>query len=114
MEAKYLSLNELFKDSGTAQKLMNSSAEEAVIYLKEQHGLDFTVEELNEVAQGIQVALKEEAADELTSDQLEDVTGGGKGSGAYNAGYYIGKTVKIVGTAAAIGKFAVAVGIISW
>lgn len=113
MEKKYLSLSELLKDSETAQKLLTCSPDEAVITLKEQYHLDFTVDELKDVATGIQDALKD-ASEELSADQLESVSGGGEGSGAYNAGYYIGKTVKIIGVAATIGKVAIAVGLISW
>ena len=113
MEAKYQSLSELFKDKETAQKLMSCTPEEAVTIMKEQYQLDFTVEELNEVARGIQAAFNGESSEELSSEQLDEVAGGGKGSGAYNAGYYIGKTVKVVGTVAAIGKLAIAVGLIS-
>lgn len=113
MEGKFLSLSELLKDGETAQKLLGCSPEEAVLILREQYHLEFTVDELKDVATGIQDALKD-ASDELSADQLESVAGGGKGSGAYNAGYYIGKTVKVIGVAATIGKVAIAVGLISW
>jgi len=114
METKYITLSELFKDNEVAQKLLACSPEEAVVFLKKEYGLEFTVTELTEVAQGIQDALKEDSSDELSSEYLDEVTGGGKGSGAYNAGYYIGKVVKVVGVAAAIGKLAIAVGLVSW
>lgn len=113
MEERFITLSEIFKDSAMAQKLMACSPEEAACLLKEQYNLTFTVEELNDVAAGIRDALNDDS-NELSDDQLEDITGGGKGSGAYNAGYYTGKVVKVVGVAASIGKLAIAVGVISW
>lgn len=105
MDMRFENLNNLFKDAEVAQKLLACTAEEAVVILKEQYDLEFTVDELNEVAAGIKAALTAEASDELTSEQLEEVVGGGK-SGAYYAGYYIGKTViagcVIVGGVAAV------------
>lgn len=113
MEEKFITLSEVFKDNDVAQKLLAYSPEEAICFLKEQYNLEFTADELNDVAAGIRDALSD-SNDEFSDEQLEDVTGGGKGSGAYNVGYYIGKTVKIVGTAATIGKVAIALGLISW
>lgn len=101
METRYESLTNLFKDPAVAQRLLTYSPEEAVAVLQEEYHLEFTAEELVDVAEGIKTALNE-ASDELTDDQLEDVVGGGKGSTAYNAGYYIGKTVKVVGVVAGI------------
>ena len=112
METRFEALSNLFKDAEVAQKLMSCTSEEAVAVLKDQYQLEFTVEELNDVAAGIKAALAE--SDELSSDQLDEVVGGGKGSGAYNAGYYIGKTVKVVGTAAGIAGFLIAAGVVSW
>lgn len=113
METRFDALGKIFQDAEAAAKLMSFSPDEAVTYLKGKYELDFTVEELNEVALGIKAALQE-TSDELTSEQLDEVTGGGKGSGAYTAGYYIGKTVKVVGTVAGIAGFAIAAGFISW
>lgn len=105
MDMRFEVLNNLFKDSEVAQKLLGCTAEEAVVILKDQYDLEFTVEELNDVAAGIKAALAAESSDELTSEQLDEVVGGGK-SGAYYAGYYIGKTViagcVIVGGIAAV------------
>lgn len=114
MDAKFESLGKLFQTPEVATKLFACSPEEAVALLKEQYQLEFTIDELNDVALGIKAALQEASDDELTSEQLDEVAGGGKGSGAYNAGYYIGKTVKVVGTVAGIAGFAIAAGIISW
>ena len=111
MEPRYDALAALIKDPELAQTLMACSPEEAVVLLKEQYQLSFSVEELIDVAAGIKAAFSE--SDELSCDQLEDVVGGGKGSGAYNAGYYIGKTVKVVGTAAGIAGFMIAAGLVS-
>lgn len=113
METKYEVLTRLFGEADSAKHLLALSAEEATKYLKDTYQLDFTVDELNDVATGIKDALQDNS-DELNGEQLELVTGGGKGSGAYNAGYYIGKTVKVVGTAAGIGGFLIAAGILSW
>lgn len=114
MEQKFEKLSTIFQNSETTAKLFVLSPEEAVAYLKNEYNLDFTVDELNDVALGIKAAMQDGAGDELSSEQLEDVTGGGKGSGAYYAGYYIGKTAKVVGTAVGIAGFAVAIGAISW
>lgn len=113
MEEKYQVLDNLFKDDDVAKKLLSLTPEEAVTFLQEQYHLTFSVEELNDVASGMKAALSDNG-DELTNDQLDEVAGGGKGSGAYNAGYYIGKTIKVVGTAAGIAKVAIAIGLITW
>lgn len=113
MEPKYEALTKLFQDADVARQLLTISPEEAVCYLKDTYQLDFTVDELNDVAAGIKDALQD-SSDELDHDQLELVTGGGKGSGAYKTGYYIGKAVKVVGTAAGIAGFAISAGLVSW
>ena len=113
MDQKYESLINIFKDAEVAQKLLACSAEEAVSILKEQYELEFTVEELNEVAAGIQAALADESSEELTDDQLEEVVGGGK-SGAYYAGYYIGKAVGVAGVVLGVVGGLVAIGAVSW
>ena len=105
MDQKFEALGNLFKDAAVMQQLLACTAEEAAAVLKNQYGLEFTVDEMNDIASGIKKAL-EENGDELTSEQLENVVGGAKGSAAYNAGYYIGKTVcagcVIVGGIAAV------------
>lgn len=113
MELKYEKLMELFKDEAVAQKLMACSAEEAGEILKSQYGLEFTTEELDEVAAGIRTGLTEESGDELNADQLEQVVGGGK-SAAYYTGYYIGKGIKAVGAGIGIAAGLVALGVVSW
>lgn len=113
MELRYEKLMELFKDGTVAQKLMACSAEEAVEILKNQYSLEFTTEELDEVAAGIRAGLAEESNDELNMDQLEQVVGGGK-SAAYYTGYYIGKGIKAVGAGISIAAGLVALGVISW
>lgn len=113
MEQKYETLINLFNDTEIAQKLLTCSAEEAVSVLKDQYHLEFTVEELNEVAAGIKAALADGSSEELTDNQLEEVVGGGK-SGAYYAGYYIGKVVGVAGVALGIAGGLVAIGVVSW
>lgn len=113
MEPRFEALSKLFENSETAQKLLALSPDEAVTFLKENHNLEFTSDELNDVATGIKDALQDNS-DELNSDQLDMVSGGGKDSTAYSAGYYIGKTVKVVGTVAGIAGFAIAAGLVSW
>lgn len=102
MEEKFEALSNLFKNAEVAQKLMSFSADEAASYLKERYNLEFTIDELNDVAAGANKAMEEAASDELTEDQLEDVAGGGKGSTAYNVGYYVGKTVLLAAAVATI------------
>ena len=101
MEPRYESLTNLFKDAEVAQRLLAYSPEEAVVVLKEEFHLEFTVEELVDVAEGIKAALTG-SSEELTEDQLEEVAGGKKGSTAYKVGNYIGKVVKAVGVVAGI------------
>ena len=113
MENKFEVLQKLFQDAESAKKLLSSSPEEVAAMLKEQHGLDFTIEELEEVARGIVAGLKEESDDELSSEDLENVVGGAK-SGAYYAGYYIGKVVQVAGVALGIAGTLVAIGAVSW
>ena len=101
MDPKFESLANLFKDAAIAERLLGYSPEEAVVVLKEEFHLEFTVEELVDVAEGIKAALTG-SSDELTEDQLEEVAGGKKGSTAYNVGYYIGKGVQAFGCVVAI------------
>ena len=110
MEQRYADLGKIFANADTAAKLMSLSAEEAKVFLKEQYNLDFTEEELLDVAKGMKKALSDDDSGELCESDLEEVAGGGKGSGAYNAGYYIGKTVKVAGTVIGIIGAAVAMG----
>ena len=115
MESKFEALSNLFKDVDVARKLMSLSAEDAASYLKEQYNLEFTIDELNDVAAGANKALEEADSDELTEDQLEDVAGGGKGSTAYKVGYYVGKGLQVAGTVAGIaGGVALAVAVFGW
>lgn len=113
MDTRFESLITIFKDTEVAQRLLACSAEEAVTVLKEQYQLEFTVEELNDVAAGIQAALSNETSDELSDDKLEEVVGGAKG-GAYYTGYYIGKAIKVVGAGIGIAAGLVGLGIVSW
>lgn len=113
MEMKYESLKNLFKDAEVAKRLLSCSPEEVAAILKDEYQLEFTIDELNEVAEGIKMALQEESSDELSSEDLENVVGGAK-SGAYYAGYYIGKVVQVAGVALGIAGTLVAIGAVSW
>lgn len=114
MEPKFEKLISLFKkDPETIKKLLSCSAEEAAEVLSKEYNLEFTVDELNEVAAGIKAGLEKEDNDELSVDQLDVVVGGAK-SGAYYAGYYIGKVVGVAGVALGIAGGLVAVGVVSW
>lgn len=113
MDNRFEKLQELFKDEIFAQKMLTSTVEEAAALLKEQHDLEFTVDELNDVAAGIRAGLADESTDELSQDMLEQVVGGGK-SGAYYTGYYIGKGVKVAAAGVGIAAGLVALGVISW
>ena len=104
MDSRFETLSGLFKDAGTAQKLISLTAEEAVNFLRDHYHLDFTVDELNDVAAGARKAMEDASSDELSEDALEAVAGGG--SGAYNAGYYIGKGLQVVGVVVGIGAVA--------
>lgn len=113
MEERYVTLGKLLENPDEAQKLFEMSSEEAAAYLSQQHGLEFTVDELNDVADGIKRALSESGSDELSENDLETVAGG-KNSGAYYAGYYIGKGIKFAGAGLGIAAGLVALGVVSW
>ena len=108
MEEKYLVLGKIVNDQEAAKKLFSLSPEDAVVFLKEKYGLDFTAGELVDVAKGMQQAFSEDDSEELSEDALDQVAGGK--SNAYNWGYYTGKTVKVVGTVAGIVAAAISMG----
>lgn len=110
MEPRFEALVNLFKDEEIAKKLMSLSPEEAVEYLREQHHLEFSVEELKDVGEGMKKAFEDDSDDELSETALEFVAGGG--STPYNVGYYIGKGVKVVGSVAGI--VAAGISIFGW
>ena len=103
MESRYESLVELFKNEEEAKKLLVMTAGEAAAYLQDTHNLVFSADELREVGEGMKKALDEDTGDELSENALELVAGGK--SGAYNAGYYIGKTLKFIATGLKIVSF---------
>jgi len=113
MEARYDALVKVFNDPEEASKLFAMSPEDAQQYLKEKHGLEFSVDELNEVANGIRKGMSDDDTDELNEEALQLVAGGAKG-GAYYTGYYIGKGIKVVGAGVGIAAGLVALGLISW
>jgi len=109
MDPKYDALANIFQDEEAIQKLVSLSPEDAVIALKTQYGLDFSVDELNDIASGMKRAMEDDSDGELSEASLEDVAGGAN-STAYNVGYYIGKGVKIFGTGVAIAGGIIAMG----
>lgn len=114
MEQKYEALIALFKeDLEAVRTLLSCSAEEAVEILNDKYHLEFTVDELNDVAEGVNAGLVDASGDELSEILLSQVVGGGK-SGAYYAGYYIGKAVGVAGVGLGIVGGLVAFGIVSW
>ena len=76
---KYQQLAELLKDQDKANAFLSESVEETQKNL-EKEGLDFTVDELVEIAE--KVEKKENEGDELNEDSLDDVSGGVIGLGA--------------------------------
>ena len=71
MQEKYEALAELLKDEETAKAVFGKSPEEAQVNLKAR-GLDFTVEELKELAEKAVTS----ADGELDENNLDDVVGG--------------------------------------
>lgn len=69
---KYQALVELLKDEDKVKEIISDSTVETQQNLK-KYGLDFTIEELEEIA--IKVAAHNDM-DELGEDSLEDVSGG--------------------------------------
>jgi len=96
MEERYVKLQGLLSSEETAKKLLALSAEEAVHVLAVEYGVDFSVEELNEIMRGIQDAVKEAENAELSVTDLDQVAGGGKGSDAYQFGKSAGKAAPII------------------
>lgn len=96
MEERFVKLKELLSNEEQAKKLLNLSAEEAVKVLEEEHGIHFTVDELNDIMLGIQDSIKERENGELTANDLDHVAGGGRGSEAYEFGKSVGGAVPAV------------------
>ena len=71
MQDKYEALAELLKDEENAKEVFGKSPEEAQVNLKAR-GLDFTVEELKELAEKAVAG----ADGELDENSLDDVAGG--------------------------------------
>lgn len=94
MEQRVVKLTELFKDEQISKKLVSLSAEEASRYLKEEFNLDFSVDELNDIAAGMKQAMEKDSSDELTEESLEAVAGGLLP--AYTVGYYVGRAMRHV------------------
>jgi len=112
MEKKFEELAKVFTDENEAKKLLDLSPADAADYLRKTYNLEFSVEELKDVAAGIKASAGENG-EELSEDALETVAGGAN-SGAYTAGKYIGKVVKVGGVALGLVKGAIAIGLISW
>ena len=93
MEERFIKLQELLSNEETARSLLPLSAEEATNVLASEYGIDFTVEELNDIMLGIRDSIKERENGELSADDLDQVAGGGKGSSAYNFGKSVGGAV---------------------
>ena len=73
MQDKYEALAELLKDEAAAKAVMGSSPEEAQANLKAK-GLDFTVEELEQLAAYTLSSAQDK--NELDESALDDVSGG--------------------------------------
>lgn len=94
---KYQQFAELISDEEKAKEILSESIEETRENLK-KHGLDFTVEELKEMSQGVNISANN---DELSADALDDVAGGiafsalcGVALGAYAISAYAGVVKK--------------------
>ena len=92
-KTKVEKLTELLKDETTARKLFGMSIQEAQTELAKQ-GLDFSIEEMQAIAQGIADSNSDDD-DELNEAQLTEVTGGSKNNDwYYQQGRKIGKICK--------------------
>lgn len=96
MEERFIKLQELLTNEETAKKLLALSAEEASTALAAEYGITFTVEELNDIVRGIQDSVKEAQNVELSENDLDQVSGGGKGSESYNFGKSVGGAAPVV------------------
>ena len=96
MEERFIKLKELLSNEETAKKLLTLSAEDAAGVLAEEYGVNFTVEELNDIVLGIQDSIKEKNSSELSETDLDMVSGGGKGSESYNFGKSVGAATPVV------------------
>ena len=95
MEKRFEKLHELLTNEETARKLLVLSAEEASNVLMNEYGVNFTVEELNDIMMGIKDSIKE-TGEELSAEDLEKVSGGGKGSEEYEFGRSVGRAAPII------------------
>lgn len=94
---KYQLFAELINDETKAKEILSESIEETRENLK-KHGLDFSVEELKEMSQGVALGVQ---GDELSAEALDDVAGGiafsalcGVALGAYAISAYAGVVKK--------------------
>ncbi len=94
---KYQLFAELISDEEKAKEILSESIEETRANLLKE-GLDFSVEELTEMSQGVGVSTNNE---ELGEDALDDVAGGiafsalcGVALGAYAISAYAGVVKK--------------------
>lgn len=69
---KYQAFADLMKDEAKAKEIISDSIEETQENLKKL-GLEFTIEELEEIAAK---SIAQGEGDELTEDSLDDVSGG--------------------------------------
>ena len=69
---KYQKFAELISDETKAKEVLSESIEETQANLK-KHGMDFSIEELIEMAQNV---LSSTESGELNEDSLENVSGG--------------------------------------
>lgn len=104
MEERFIKLKELLSNEDTAKKLLLLDVEEASRVLSAEYGIDFSIEELNDIMRGIQDAIKEKEQEELSESDLEQVAGGGKGSDAYEFGKSAGRAAPII----------IALGVVIW
>lgn len=95
MDTRFEKLQKLLSDETVAKDVLSSSLEETQANLKAK-GLEFSLDELNDIVKGIVSASNE--SEEIGESELENVSGGGYKKDCYNAGRTIGKGFKFAVT----------------
>ncbi len=96
MEQKYVKLQELLGNEEIAKRLIEMSPEDVSKVLAEEYDLEFTPEQLIDIANGIKDEIRGES-DELSDSDLAQVSGGRKrNEDDYQFGRSVGKGTPVV------------------
>ena len=94
MDQRFEMLAKLFEDEAFVKRIRGQSPDRVMQILKENYGLDFTLNELIEFSNAIQKAEELDDDGELNEENLVDVAGGGLFTFAPIALYWLIKNKK--------------------